>query len=139
MTKTIVVIAISVLAQAAGNTLLSKGMKSIAANPLFDGSFSPLMYIEALRDPGIWLGMLLLIVFFAGFAAALSWSDLSLVLPVTASGYVLNVVFANYFLQEPVSAVRWAGSFLILGGIILVGRSQKDPQPSAAGDPRGGL
>ena len=137
--KTLLVMAISVLAQAAGNTLLSKGMKSIGSNPLFDGSFSPLMYLDALRDPGIWLGMLLLIVFFVGFAAALSWSDLSIVLPATAFGYVLNVMFASYFLDEPVSAARWAGSLLIVGGIVLVGRSQKKQEPSAAGAPQGSL
>jgi drug/metabolite transporter (DMT)-like permease len=118
--KTAIVIALAVLAQAVGNTLLSKGMKAIASMPAFADGFSPMMIVAALQNPLIWTGIILLLVFFACFLSALSWADLSFVLPATASGYILNVFFANQFLGEPVSQARWLGSVLIVGGIALV-------------------
>lgn len=127
--KTAVVIIVAVLAQAVGNTFLSLGMKSIAALPSFNEGFSLLMLAYAMQSPLIWIGILLLIVFFACFLSAVSWADLSFVLPATASGYIINVFFANHFLGESVSSARWLGSALIAGGIALVAWSNR---PSAA-------
>ena len=59
---------------------------------------------------------MLLIVFFALYSAALSWADLSFVLPATAFGYVLNVAAGYYFLNETVSPIRWAGAVIITAG-----------------------
>lgn len=118
--KTAVAIVIAVVAQAVGNTLLSKGMKEIASMPSFAEGFSPMMLLCALQNPLIWAGIVLLIVFFACFLSALSWSDLSFVLPATATGYILNVFLASQFLAEPVSRYRWMGSILIVAGVALV-------------------
>ncbi len=122
--KTALFIVIAVIAQAVGNTLLSKGMKIVAAMPLFNDGFSLMMLAYALKSPFIWGGIILLIIFFACFLSALSWADLSFVLPATASGYILNVFFGDYFLDEPVSQARWLGSVLIVFGVILVSLSE---------------
>jgi len=71
----------------------------------------------------VWLGTALLIVFFVLYSAALSWADLSFVLPATAFGYVLNVAAGHYFLNESVTPTRWAGSVVITLGVFLVSRS----------------
>ncbi len=121
--KTILVVSLAVIAQAVANTLLSKGMKLIAAMPSFSDGFSPMMLAYALKSPFIWGGIILLIVFFVCFLSAVSWADLSLVLPVTALGYILNVFTGNYFLDEPVSQARWFGSIFIVFGVVLVSLS----------------
>jgi uncharacterized membrane protein len=121
--KTAFVITLAVIAQAVGNTLLSKGMKIIASMPSFSDGFSLLMLACALKSPLIWGGIVLLIVFFASFLSALSWADLSYVLPATAPGYILNVFFGGWFLDEPVSQARWIGSALIVCGVMLVSLS----------------
>ena len=121
--KTALVITLAVIAQAAANTLLSKGMKVIASMPSFSDGFSIMMLAYALRSPFIWGGIVLLIVFFACFLSAVSWADLSLVLPATAIGYILNVFSGNYFLDEPVSPAHWFGSVLIVLGVFLVSLS----------------
>ncbi|MGA2400892.1 MAG: hypothetical protein ABSG91_04190 [Syntrophobacteraceae bacterium] len=118
--KTAFVLTLAVIAQAVANTLLSKGMKVIASMPSFSDGFSLMMLAYALKSPFIWGGIVLLIVFFACFLSAVSWADLSLVLPVTALGYILNVFSGSYFLDEPVSGARWTGSVLIVFGVILV-------------------
>lgn len=121
--KTALVVGLAVLAQTAANTLLSKGMKVIAATPSFSSGFSPLLLTEALQSPFIWGGIFLLIVYFACFLSAVSWADLSLVLPVTALGYILDVFTGHYFLGEPVPPARWCGAVLIVFGVLLVSLS----------------
>ncbi len=123
--KTCAVLAFAVIAQASGNVLLSKGMKYIPSADLAgaDGLFS--VALHAATNPMILMGVALSIAFYVLFAAALSWTDLSLVLPGISVEVVMNVAFADYFLNEPVSAVRWGGTALIALGVVLVLRSEK--------------
>jgi drug/metabolite transporter (DMT)-like permease len=121
--KTFLVVSLAVISQATANTLLSKGMKVIASMPAFSDGFSPVMLAYALKNPFIWGGILLLILFFVCFLSAVSWADLSLVLPITALGYILNVFSGKYFLDEPVSTARWFGSVFIVLGVFLVSLS----------------
>lgn len=127
--KTAIVLITAIFAQAAGDVFLTKGMKSLASLDASGGglseSISQASHIafQALQSPMIWIGTLLLIVFFALFSAALSWADLSFVLPATAFGYVLNVAAGYYFLNESVSPRRWAGAVIITLGVLFVSRS----------------
>jgi len=127
--KTAVVLITAIVAQALGDVCLTKGMKAIssleAANVGSSETFSQVAHIalQALQSPMVWVGTLLLIVFFALFSAALSWADLSFVLPATAFGYVLNVAAGNYFLGESVSNRRWLGAAIITLGVLFVSRS----------------
>jgi drug/metabolite transporter (DMT)-like permease len=130
--KTAIVLSLAVCAQAVGNTCLSKGMKEIAAASRMGESFSPVILLLALESPLIWLGILLLLLFFALFAAALTWADLSFVLPASSFGYILNVALAHRFLGEPVSPMRWAGTGLIIFGVILVAKTAGKRQSQAS-------
>lgn len=121
--KTFIFLLIAVFAQAVGNTCLSKGMKTIAASTQAVEALSLGLLVDAMGVPLIWVGILCLIVFFGCFAALLSWADLSFVLPASSFGYILNVAFASHFLGEPVSSTRWAGTLLIVVGVVLVSRS----------------
>ncbi|GKT08290.1 EamA family transporter [Desulforhabdus sp. TSK] len=121
--KTPIVLTLAILAQAIGNTCLSKGMKNIAALSSTENGFFLRMILHAMGDPTLWLGTLLLILFFILFAAALSWADLSFVIPVISFGYIVNVALAHQFLDEPVSSMRWLGTGFIFLGVILVSRT----------------
>jgi len=136
--KTALVITLAVTAQAVGNTLLSKGMKVVASMPSFTDGFSFVMLAYAMKSPFIWGGIVLLIVFFASFLAALSWADLSYVLPATAPGYILNVFFGGWFLGEPVSQARWIGSALIFFGVMLVSLSGAEKDKKQNFEPESG-
>ncbi len=56
------------------------------------------------------------------YLMALSKLDLSVAYPMIGLGYVLVVLFSWLLLREPVSAVRWLGTLLIVAGVWLVGR-----------------
>ena len=51
--------------------------------------------------------------------ALLSRADLSFVLPVTASAYVLVAIGGHFILHDHISWIRWTGISLITLGVIL--------------------
>ncbi len=59
------------------------------------------------------------------FAAALSWADLSFVVPAVSLEVAVNVIFAKFFLNEVVELTRWAGVLFISVGVLLVLRSER--------------
>jgi drug/metabolite transporter (DMT)-like permease len=123
--RTYVILTLGILTQATGNVFLSKEMKHIAsAIQVIDSSFL-VLFFRAVENPAVWLGTGLLIISFLLFVTALSLADLSFVLPVVSIEVIVNVAFANYFLNEPVSLLRWIGTVLISTGVILVVRSEK--------------
>jgi uncharacterized membrane protein len=123
--KTYVILALGILTQATGNVFLSKEMKHIAsAIRIVDGN-SLMLFFRVVENPAFWLGTALLIVSFLLFVTVLSLADLSFVLPVISIEVIVNVAFADYFLNEPVSLLRWIGALLISTGVILVVRSGK--------------
>jgi drug/metabolite transporter (DMT)-like permease len=132
--KTAVVLILAIISQAIGNVFLTRAMKAITT-PVTGGDDLLSTISRALTNPGLWLGTALLIIFFVLYSAALSWADLSFVLPATAFGYVLNVAAGYHFLSESVTPSRWAGSLIITLGVFLVSRSGVrtiDTEPEAS-------
>ncbi|HKE04103.1 MAG TPA: EamA family transporter, partial [Blastocatellia bacterium] len=63
--------------------------------------------------------------FFGLYLAALSWADLSFVLPITAFGYTLNALMSWRLLGEHVSLARWIGTIVICVGVAVVSRTEQ--------------
>jgi drug/metabolite transporter (DMT)-like permease len=103
---------------AIGDSLLSRGMKQIGTVSLQNLQH----IILAILNPWVALGILFLLCFFASYMTALSWADLTYVLPATSLSYVLLALIAKFALHEQVSATRWAGIVLISGGVGFVTR-----------------
>jgi len=78
--------------------------------------------ILAILNPWVGLGILLLLGFFASYMMALSWADLTYVLPATSVGYVLLALIAKFLLHENVTFTRWLGIILISAGVGFVTR-----------------
>lgn len=77
----------------------------------------PISLLAAVFTPWIALGIALLIGFFASYMTALSWADLTFVLPATAFGNVIVALLSRFWLHELISAERWAGIALITLGV----------------------
>jgi drug/metabolite transporter (DMT)-like permease len=133
--KTVVVLLLALLAQAGGNMCLSLGMRALGAASPLGGPALVALLLRGLATPTIWLGIGLLGVFFGLYAAVLSWAELSVVLPATAVGYVLNVACGAFVLHEVVAPARWAGAVLIGLGLCCVSWSVR--RPALSGSPRG--
>jgi drug/metabolite transporter (DMT)-like permease len=96
-----------------GDTCLSRGMTHVPAITLAH----PGTLIAAVFTPWIALGIALLIGFFASYLTALSWADLTFVLPATAFGNVIVALLSKFWLHEQISMQRWAGIALITVGV----------------------
>ena len=97
--KYLVLAGVTVFA-AAGDSMLSHGMKQVGNISVHNiGSL-----FLAVSNPWVAIGILLLLAFFVSYMNALSWADLTYVLPASSLGYVLL-------------ALRWAGIALISGGV----------------------
>jgi drug/metabolite transporter (DMT)-like permease len=110
-----------------GDTCLSRGMTTLP--PI---SFAhPQTLVSAVFTPWVGAGIVLLIGFFSTYLTALSWADLTFVLPTTAFGNVIVAFLARFWLGEPISPQRWIGVVLITVGVGFVANgpsltSQKD-------------
>ena len=98
------------LTASVGDTLLSRGMAQVGP---VDLHHLPLLF-HALANPYILSGILLLIGFFASYMTALSWADLTFVMPATAFGYVVVALLSRFWLHEHLSLYRCAGILLIV-------------------------
>jgi drug/metabolite transporter (DMT)-like permease len=109
-----------------GDSLLSRGMRDIGTI-----SLSHLQsLIVALANGWVLGGIVLLIGFFAAYMTALSWADLTYVLPATSIGYVIIALIAKFVLHEQVTTARWIGILLITSGVgFVAGGPALTPQP----------
>ncbi len=118
-----------------GNFALSMGMKEVGPTV----SVSVLPYLRALLNPWVIGGVCLLVVWLLTNLSLLSWADLSYVLPVTSTAYVITAILGRVFLGEYVSKIRWTGILLILTGAIIVGLTMPRTTPEHEQDMSGDL
>jgi drug/metabolite transporter (DMT)-like permease len=112
------VLASVTVSAAIGDSLLDYGMKQVGAITL-----ARLPHIIfSILNPWVGLGILFLLGFFAAYMTALSWADLTYVLPATSLGYVLLALIAKFLLHEQISPARWLGIALISAGVGFVTR-----------------
>jgi drug/metabolite transporter (DMT)-like permease len=125
-----VILAIVTLTSALGDTFLDVGMKQL-------GPVSPHhlgMLIAALKLPSILIGITLLIGFFASYLTALSWADLTFVLPATSFAYVVVALLSRFWLHEQITPSRWLGIFFIVAGVGFVTRGPSYTEHPAAAE-----
>jgi len=121
------ILASVMLTASVGDTLLSHGMSQVGPVDLHHLG----MLFHALANPYIIAGIVLLIGFFASYMTALSWADLTFVMPATAFGYVVVALLSRFWLHEHLSVYRWAGILLIVCavGFVAGGPSRTDHEP----------
>jgi drug/metabolite transporter (DMT)-like permease len=107
------ILGVVALSSAFGDTFMSIGMKRIGPVPLSH----PGELLSALRTPWVLSGVVLLLVFFASYLTALTWADLTFVLPATSFAYVALALLSRFWLQEQISTARWLGIALITAGV----------------------
>ena len=121
-----------------GNILLTIGMKRLG--PVTAERWYEL--ILAVFNPWVAAGIVLLLGFFAAYLTALSWADLTFVLPAAALDYVLMALLAQLFLGEQVSLTRWLGIILVSVGVGVVSTGPVNttaaPEPAKVGSVAGG-
>lgn len=120
MLKVIIAMTIAAAAAAVGQIFVRQGMQQVGALE----QYAPLALMgyfgQALLNPYVVIGTLLNGVFYFLFLAALSWTDVTVVLPMTAIEFGMAAILAVVLLNEVVPTMRWAGIALVIVGVFLI-------------------
>ena len=123
-----------ILTASIGDTLLSRGMSQMGQ---VDLHHLPVL-LHALLNPNIMAGTLLLVGFFAAYMTALSWADLTFVMPATAFSNVMIALLSRFWLHEHLSLYRWLGILLITCAVGFVANGPARTEHSPDSDPFAG-
>lgn len=117
-----ILIGVVVLASTTGDVLSAQAMQKI-------GDFGKLrqhvgiggVVIAVLRSPRFLLAVAFMAISFFTLMMALSWADVSLVVPATAAlTFLTNAVAAKIFLYERVDKRRWIAAAFVAAGVALL-------------------
>jgi len=108
---------------AVGQILVRRGMQQIGSLENYAPVALMTYFWQALCNPYVLGGTVLNAVFYFLFLAALSWTDVTVVLPLTAIEYGFAAFLAIMILKEQVSPMRWTGIVLVILGVVLITRS----------------
>lgn len=103
-------IVIVIVTNTIGNLFLAIGIKQM---PAF--SLGSLFHYFVLFISNGWLmgGIALMATWMLSQLTMYSWADLTYVIPVTASSYILTAFLARFVMKEQITAVHWIGICIV--------------------------
>ena len=115
-------IALITIAATTGNVLLAHAMKRVGdVGKLLKNHGLLAVVARILATPTFLLGVLAMAAAFYSLLFGLSWGNLSLVVPASASlTFVANALAARIFLHEQVGRRRWIAAILVAAGVLLM-------------------
>ena len=115
-------ILLMVTASVTGDVLLSKAMKQVGdVGDLWKSHGIFRVIGNVLRHPLFALGIAAMAIAFFALLFGLSWGDVSLVAPASASlTFIGNAFAAKIFLHERVDRRRWIAAVLVAAGVALL-------------------
>jgi drug/metabolite transporter (DMT)-like permease len=137
MVRTLSAMTIACAAAAVGQILVRHGMQQVGPLESWEALALVRFLWRAMTNVSVLGGTVLNAVFYVLFLAVLSWSEVTVALPLTALEYLFAAILSVMILKEAVPGLRWAGIILVIGGVILIGLS--DTGPGRAGEPAGSI
>jgi drug/metabolite transporter (DMT)-like permease len=115
-------IALIIAFSTSGDVLISHAMKKVGdLGDLRRRRGLVAVIKQVLNTPTFPLGFLCMVCGFFSLLFGLSWGDVSLIAPASASlTFVTNAIAAKLFLNEAVDKRRWAAAVLVAGGVALL-------------------
>jgi drug/metabolite transporter (DMT)-like permease len=115
-------IGLIVIASTTGDILLSHAMKKVGdVGEVWKQHGLLKVIARVLATPTFFLGLVAMGIAFYSLLFGLSWGDLSLVVPASASlTFVANAFAARLFLHERVGRRRMLAALLVAGGVALM-------------------
>jgi bacterial/archaeal transporter family protein len=116
----LILFSLIVVAGTCGELCVSRAMKVVGEVKDFGPLAIARVVVRAMRVGWMWAGVGLMALAFFSLLGALSFLNVSFVVPVTALSYVAGACGAVFFLGERVSPRRWLGVALVAVGVTLV-------------------
>jgi multidrug transporter EmrE-like cation transporter len=107
----------AVAAAAAGQVMLKHGMQVASARAAQSGGS---LALRAATSPWVLLGLVVFGVSAVAWLAALSRVPLSVAYPFNALGYLVILTASIAILHERANLLTWAGTFLVVSGLLIV-------------------
>lgn len=121
----VVLLVLSVGFATAGQLVLKAAMNEVGRIGTAQVSDAGQTALRAVKEPKLWLGLVLFGISSVFWLVVLSRVDLSLAYPMVGLSYVVIVMLAAFMLHENVPPLRWLGVVVIAVGIALVGISSR--------------
>jgi multidrug transporter EmrE-like cation transporter len=111
-----------VLTSTSGDVLLSRAMKQVGdVGELRRRSGLVTVIARVVQNPNFLIGLFCMMLSFYSLLFGLSWGDVSLVAPASASlTFIANAIAARIFLHERVDHRRWLAALCVAGGVLLL-------------------
>ena len=120
MLKVVLAMTVAAAAAAAGQIFVRQGMQQVGSLDVYAPTAVVGYFGQAFLNPYVLVGTVLNALFYFLFLAALSWADVTIVLPMTALEFGMAAVLAVIILGEAVPNLRWTGILLVILGVILI-------------------
>ncbi len=126
MLRVVIAMTIAAASAALGQILVRRGMLQVGS--LENYAPGPLIayFWDVVCNPNVIGGTALNMVFYILFLATLSWTGVTVALPMTAIEYGFAALMAVLILKESVPPLRWGGIALVVIGVILIARGGGD-------------
>jgi multidrug transporter EmrE-like cation transporter len=121
----------AVVSAATGQVMLKHGMGVASARAAHSGGS---LALRAATSPWVLLGLVVFGVSAVAWLAALSQVPLSVAYPFNALGYLVILTASIVILHERANALTWAGTFLVVSGLLIVVLSRPLPGGSLAAE-----
>jgi drug/metabolite transporter (DMT)-like permease len=109
-----------VIAGTGGELCVTRAMKEIGEVTDFRPAALVRFIFRVVTVRWMWIGIAMMTVAFFALLAALSFENVSFVVPVTALSYAAGALGAVLFLRERISMQRWIGVLIVCVGVTIV-------------------
>ena len=120
MTRLILMLVFFICCSTGGEIAMTYGMKQVGEPE----SFRPMALLrfigKAIRSGWVWFALPLMAASFYSLLILFSWAKVSVVIPASASNFIVGTICAKYLLKEDVSSKRWLGVICVFIGVTLV-------------------
>jgi len=124
MAKLLLILFVGLVFESTGVVLLKKGMTEIGSVQKISAAEIARAVKSGITNVRILLGVFFEALFFVCLLILMARADISFLWPLTGLSFVFATFAAMMFLHEEVSAIRWAGVFLVMIGAALISYSE---------------
>jgi drug/metabolite transporter (DMT)-like permease len=122
LTKSVLLIILSITIAVGGQILLKLGMNKIGPVSLNGLGAVGNLFINIFKSPMVLVGLFCYAISAAIWLVVISVVDLSFAYPFIGLTYVLILLVSRFILKEDVNPLRWAGAAIITAGVIVISR-----------------
>ena len=122
LTKSILLILISISIAVGGQILLKIGLNRIGSIVVNNISSLGHLFLGVIKSPMVLIGLFMYVISAAIWLVVISAVDLSFAYPFIGLTYVLILIVSKFILKEDVNPIRWAGAAIITIGVVVISR-----------------